>query len=69
MKILEGQKFKIKHDRKGVIEVFALEDFDTEEVEFYPVATCNYVEGLANEWEQGEVIPCRKSLCKIILDK
>lgn len=57
----------LNHQRKGRICVIASEDFDTEEETFYPVQVAlGIVKGLNTEWEAGEDIPCRKTLCKIV---
>lgn len=58
---------KIKHVRKGTFNAIAVEDFDTDTEEFYPVvlATDEFVSGAANDWNEGENIPCRGDLCKV----
>ncbi len=66
MKIEKGQKLIISHARKGVFNAIALQDFDTETEEWYPVATADYVEGMVNDWLPGESIPCRNTLCRKI---
>lgn len=65
MIIKEGQKLTVKHRRQGTFEGIATKDFDTEKVEFYPIATLQTVIGVANEWYEGESIPCRNTLCEI----
>ncbi len=71
MIILKGYHLHIKHSRKGEFDAIALRDFDTETTEFYPLALAkrNYVVGLSNftYWQQGEEIPCRRSLCTFIV--
>lgn len=66
MKIKKGQQFKVRDRRKGTFRGVALRDFDTETDEFYPVATLEYVAGMANDWEPGEEIPCRRGISEII---
>lgn len=66
MEIKKGQKLNIVHARKGVFKAVALQDFDTEKEEWYPVATFEYVEGMANDWLPGETISCRNTLCRKI---
>nr|DAO11529.1 MAG TPA: hypothetical protein [Caudoviricetes sp.] len=66
MIIKAGTKLTVKHSRKGTFEGIAEKDFDAETTEFYPIITLEYVRGMANEWFEGERIPCRKSLCVIV---
>lgn len=66
MEIKKGQKLNIVHARKGVFKAVALQNFDTEKEEWYPVATLEYVEGMANVWFPGESISCRSTLCRKI---
>ena len=67
MKIKKGTILLVKHSRKGEFFGKALKDFDTEVDEFYPIAVAQEkkIEGLNTEWENGEEIPCRNSLCSI----
>ena len=71
MKIKKGTILKIKHSRKGTFFAEAIEDFDTDKKEFYPVkiAQIKSAERLNNEWEIGEEIPCRNSLCSLEIIK
>ena len=67
MKIKKGTKLLIGHSRKGEFKAIAIKDFDTEKEEFYPVAVAqDQVCGMSDAWVEGEEIPCRRSLCKII---
>lgn len=68
MIVKKGQTFLVVDRRKGKFRGVALQDFDTEADEFYPVATLEYVSGMANNWEEGEAIPCRKGISKILLE-
>ena len=65
MKIKKGTKLIVNDVRKGVYHAVAVNDFDTCTDEFYPVIAAQTVYGLVNEWEAGELVPCRKSLAKI----
>lgn len=65
MKIKSGTKVRVTHKRKGTFTGYAAEDFDTEATEFYPIKTAQFVSGMANDWEEGEIVPCRNTLCKI----
>lgn len=56
MKYNKGQKFFIKHKRKGNFFCEAEEDFNTEECEFYPL----------KDLYDGERFPCRNTLCELI---
>lgn len=67
MKVEKGQKIRVHDIRKGKFEAVALESFDTEIDEFYPVATLEFVSGLVNDWDIGERIPCRRGISKIYL--
>lgn len=67
MKILKGTIVEVNSSRRGIFEGIALKDFDTETDEFYPIALHQekMIRGMNNEWENGEEIPCRKTLCTI----
>lgn len=66
MLIKKGTLLVIKHSRKGTFEGIAKEDFDTEIDEFYPIIlSSDYVGGISENWEAGDVIPCRRSLCQV----
>lgn len=67
MKVKKGQLLHINHSRKGEFDAIAKQDFDTDEVQFYPVvlAPNNYAEGLNEYWLENEDIPCNKNLCTI----
>ncbi len=68
MIIKKGQTFTVQDRRKGAFKGVAIADFDTEKDEFYPVATLEYVAGVANDWEPGEAIPCRRGISTIVLE-
>jgi len=67
MKLKKGDLVLIEHCRKGNFFGRVKKDFDTEEEVFYPIISdeIRLIEGLNNDWENGEEIPCRNSLCKI----
>ncbi len=66
MKIKMGTKVLINHARKGVFKGIALKDFDTQKEEFYPIVLAEKsVSGMNTNWEKGEQIPCRCTLCSI----
>ena len=69
MKVTRGTILDVKHDRKGRFTAIVNEDFDSEVTTFYPVSTTEPVQGCVNEWETGENIPCRASLCTFIVIK
>ena len=69
MIIKKGTNLIVKDRRKGTFKGIAKEDFDTEKDEFYPVITKQCVYGMANDWEAGEEIPCRKGISKILIDE
>lgn len=69
MIIKEGTKLTVSHQRKGKFEGIAAKDFDTEKTTFYPIATLEYVRGMANEWGAGDTIECRNTLCEIFPHK
>lgn len=65
MKIKKNQLLRIRQPRRYPKNgwVFAEEDFDTDEVEFYPVKNAlRYVEGMANEWYYGDHLPSRNDI-------
>ncbi len=63
MIIKKGQLLLINHERKGKFGAVALEDFDSEKAEWYPVATRVFVDGLSSDgkWTPGETIPCKRT--------
>lgn len=63
MIVKKGTRVRVTHQRKGTFEAIAIRDFDTEQEEFYPFATLEYVQGMSMNWEAGESIECRNSLC------
>lgn len=65
MKIKKDTILYVRSDRKGNFKAKAAEDFDTDDVTFYPVIALERVEGLANSWEIGEKVTCRKGLSTI----
>ena len=67
MKVEQNTLLKVNHSRKGEFTGIAMKDFDTEDTEFYPIAVAQIssVKGAKLEWEQGYMIPCKGSLCKI----
>ena len=67
MKIERGQKILVCDRRKGEFLAVASETFDTEDCEFYPVITLQYVSGVSTDWDIGESIPCRRGISKIFL--
>jgi hypothetical protein len=71
MKIKKDTILKINHTRKGLFYASAMRDFDTEKEEFYPVrvAQNKTVKGMNTDWEVGEEIPYRNTLCKIEIAK
>ena len=69
MYVKKGTNLIVKSKRKGTFKAVAIRDFDTENEEFYPVATRQYVSGMSNDWLPGEEIPCRKGIATITLDK
>jgi len=70
--IKKGTILNVRHTRSGKWTGIATQDFDTELVEFYPIALAQeeIVEGLTVQYLPGDNMPCRKSLCTItILEK
>ncbi|KKK57181.1 hypothetical protein LCGC14_3057100 [marine sediment metagenome] len=71
MKITKGQHLHVDHERKGKFLGIATRDFDTENEEFYPIASAQGEpiedRAVGYEWLKGEEVPCRKSLCSISL--
>lgn len=65
MIIKAGTKLTVSHRRKGKFEGMAAKDFDTEKTTFYPIRTLECVRGMANEWDAGDIIECRNTLCEI----
>lgn len=66
MFILKGTLLSVNHLRKGKFIGYAKEDFDSEKEVFYPILLAGkIVRGLNNDWENGDEVPCRNTLCKI----
>lgn len=57
MKVKKDDLLEISHSRKGTFRAVALEDFDTDAVDYFPVAAAQHVEGMAEDWVAGEEIP------------
>lgn len=69
MQFFKGQRVTVADRRKGTFNGVVLRDFDTETDEFFPIATTERVEGLVTVWEAGDAIPCRRTHCKVKLNK
>lgn len=69
MLIKKGTLLNVNHSRKGDFVGFAIQDFDTDTTEFYPIAVAEHkiISGASMfaAWRQGDEVPCRKSLCQI----
>lgn len=66
MKILKGTIIKVHHRRKGIFKGKAIKDFETNDIEFYPIELLDEkLEGLNNTYYKGEVIECRNIFCKL----
>lgn len=66
MDIKKGTKLKVYHKRHGIFLGIAAEDFNTKKVEFYPIKLDQEVLcGLSTDWEKGDNVPCRSTLCEI----
>ena len=65
MDIKKGTKLNIKHTRKGKFIGRAYKDFNTDD-KWYPVVVCSdIVEGVSEDWEQGEKMLCKANFCEI----
>lgn len=64
--IKKGTLLLVKHSRKGTFYGRVKRDFSIKE-EWYPIVSdeIRSIDGLNTEWEYGEEVPCRNSLCKI----
>lgn len=60
MLIKKDDLLEVFHTRKGKFVGVATRNFDTEKATTEEVIT-----GMANDWVEGEEIPCRASLCTI----
>lgn len=65
MFIEKGTKVWVNHRRKGRFCGIAYRDFDTETEEFYPIIATQIVVGMSTDWNPGDKIECRGSLCTI----
>lgn len=72
MKIKKDTKLEVHHSRKGIFTGVAMEDFDTTYTEWFPIAVMGKtVKGVSHftEWNEGDGIPCRNTLCTLkVLD-
>jgi len=68
MQILKNTTVKIIHKRKGEFIAKAIDNFDTDTTEWYPVALAQDVPliGMIDGWDKDDVIPCRASLVRDI---
>ena len=67
MKIAKDEIVEVLHSRKGRFTAIALEDFDTDESEWFPLAVAEgSVDGMSEDWVAGEKIPCRASMTEIV---
>ena len=67
MKIAKDEIVEVLHSRKGRFTAIALEDFDTDESEWFPLAVAEgSVDGMSEDWVAGEKIPCRASMTDIL---
>ena len=69
MKISKGQRLIVRDSRKGKYKGIATKDFDTEADEWYGVAAQEIVYGMANVWDIGEKVPCRRGQATIAIDE
>lgn len=67
MQIKKGQTFTVRDKIKGSFKAVALQDFDTETWDFYPVATLEQVSCMTF-WMPGEEIPCWQGSVEIVLN-
>lgn len=63
MEIKKNSIVWVNHSRKGKFIAKAIQDFNTEKDEWYPLKLVTAkVEGLNTTWIEGEEIPCRANL-------
>jgi hypothetical protein len=67
MLIKKGTIIKVRHNRKGTFLAIVTTDFDTENIDFYPIKLTKneYVKGSSEDWKGGDEIPCRRQFCTI----
>ena len=61
MKIKKGQVLKVLHQRKGNMIVMASADFDTDDMDYWPVvlAEKQVLRSRIGTWYQGDIVPCK----------
>ena len=65
-----GDKVLVHDSRKGTFKGTVIKDFDTDRDTWYSIALRqDYLEGMANDWIEGESVPCRKGISIVELDK
>lgn len=65
----KGTVLMIDHKRKGLFNAEVWDDFDPEMEEWYPLQAVGPINGrhILEKWKPGEAIPCRASLCRIVM--
>ena len=64
MKIAKGTRVKIDHKRKGEFIGILTSDYDDNDLMWLKLET--QVSGMSENWEAGDLITVKKSLCKAI---
>ena len=76
MKVTKGTLLEVVHNRKGKFKAIATENFDTDNIVFYPVRmayigeggdTEAFIKGKTRSWVAGDEVSCRNTLCKITI--
>ena len=68
MKIKKGEVMRIRSNTKGVFMGEAVRDFDTS-AQWWPIKVAKgngTAFGMAEDWEEGDEIPCRGEFYRIL---
>lgn len=67
MKVKKGDKLTVECSRKGTYKAVAVAAFDTDEDEWYAVASDQDepILGKSSEWRRGDDVPCRSGHVKV----
>ena len=66
MEIAKDEIVNVHHARKGTFRAIALDAFDTDVDEWFPLAVAEgSVDGMSEDWVAGEKIPCRATMTEV----
>ena len=61
-----GDNVIIRDSRKGTFKGIVVKDFDSDKDEWYDIVLNQpFLQGMANVWEKGQHIPCRRGISEV----